>query len=129
MTRMRALLFVDDDPLQLGLYGLIVRDIVGEGDSMLRAVNGREALEVVKAAPDNDWCIFSDVCMPEMSGLDFFYALGEMKPPINARKILISSSHVSLSCIEACGAERLLVKGEAETLTAIRSVVSEFLAA
>jgi CheY-like chemotaxis protein len=129
MPRKRVL-FVDDEPLLLAGYVRVVSHYIdGSGVPVQQAENGRAALDLVMANPDYRWCIFSDVCMPEMSGLDFFEALGRVTPHIRARKILISSSNVSSTSVVACGAERFIVKDGKPMFAAIRSIVDEFLTA
>jgi DNA-binding response OmpR family regulator len=67
---MKTILVVEDDPMQAILYEEELHD---EGYCVLRAENGREALDMItQHEPD---CVVLDINMPVMDGLD---ALGKM---------------------------------------------------
>lgn len=64
------ILFVDDDPAILKLFGAKLGEV---GFSLVYAKNGNEARDMAKRTkPD---LIISDVVMPEMNGIELFQAL------------------------------------------------------
>jgi DNA-binding response OmpR family regulator len=62
----RTILVVDDDTVVLRV---LERDLVQVGFTVLTAVNGREALDIVVREPVD--IIVSDISLPEMDGLEF----------------------------------------------------------
>lgn len=67
---MKTILVVEDDPNQGLLYE---QELTDEGYHVLRAMNGRDALNILKEQqPD---CVVMDINMPVMDGLD---ALGKI---------------------------------------------------
>ncbi|MCS6862173.1 MAG: response regulator [Abditibacteriales bacterium] len=67
---MKTILLVEDDPNQGLLYE---QELTDDGYRVLRAMNGRDALNILKEQrPD---CVVMDINMPVMDGLD---ALGKI---------------------------------------------------
>ncbi|HZU75766.1 MAG TPA: response regulator [Dehalococcoidia bacterium] len=62
---MARVLVVDDEEPILSIVAEVVEDM---GHQVLRAVNGREALQVIRATPPE--IVLSDVMMPFLNGLD-----------------------------------------------------------
>jgi len=62
----KRILIVDDD---IVILHMLERDFAQAGFAVVKAVNGREALETVRKEPVD--LIVSDISMPEMDGLDF----------------------------------------------------------
>ncbi len=84
---MKTVLVVEDDQFQGLLYE---QELTDEGYRVLRAVNGREGLQVVKAqAPD---CLVMDINMPMMDGLD---ALGKILAFRPTLPVIINSAFSS----------------------------------
>ncbi|RME98944.1 MAG: response regulator [Chloroflexi bacterium] len=75
MTNPQKILIVDDNPLMLKT----LRDILQiSGYRVEIAVNGREALEKIKA--DSFGCVLSDVRMPDVSGIELLHAVKKSHP-------------------------------------------------
>jgi len=71
MNAVQTILIVDDEPYMIRL---LQHHVERAGYQMIKAVNGREALEKVRLAkPD---LIIMDVMMPELNGLE---VLGELR--------------------------------------------------
>jgi len=86
----RRLLIVDDEP---GIIE-VLREILGEnGYHIETASNGTEALARIASQPYD--LILSDLCMPEMSGEEFFRALRDRFPHMADRIIFITGDTVS----------------------------------
>lgn len=75
--------------LQSG-YRLVLQRYRAGGCQMLRALNGKEALEVLAANPDCDLIIL-DINMPVMSGLEFLYHC-KHQPALSRIPVIISST-------------------------------------
>ena len=65
MSAQKAILVVDDEPYMIRL---LQHHVERAGYRMIKAVNGREALEKVES--DRPDLIIMDVMMPEMNGLE-----------------------------------------------------------
>jgi two-component system response regulator PilR (NtrC family) len=74
---MSNILIVDDEQSYRQLLSLVFE---GDGHSMRTAVNGREALELVKEEPAD--VVISDVKMPDMDGIEMLRALRETQPDL-----------------------------------------------
>jgi PAS domain S-box-containing protein len=72
------ILVVEDDP---GVGGIVTLVLERAGHVVLRAGNGREALELVEADPSAIDLIISDVVMPEMSGSELVQVLKKRGHP------------------------------------------------
>jgi DNA-binding response OmpR family regulator len=84
---MKTVLVVEDDPHQGLLYE---QELTDEGYDVLRASNGREGLNVVKAkAPD---CLVLDINMPVMDGLDALGKILALRPTL---PVIINSAFSS----------------------------------
>ncbi|MDJ0659024.1 MAG: response regulator [Crocosphaera sp.] len=65
---MKKILIVDDEPNILILMEQILEELEDEGVSILTAINGEQALEIIKKEePD---LVFLDVMIPHISGLE-----------------------------------------------------------
>lgn len=73
----KTILIVEDDPNQGLLYE---EELSDEGYRVLRATNGREALEIVKVRHVD--CVVLDINMPVMDGLDAMGRMLEHKPQL-----------------------------------------------
>ncbi len=74
---MANLLIVDDE---LGMRQFLTHLFQREGHSVRAAENGREAMELLRAAPSD--LIISDVRMPDMNGIELLRAARELLPDI-----------------------------------------------
>ncbi len=74
---MKTILVVEDDPNQGLLYEQELND---EGYRVLRAKNGREALNMVKEHRLD--CVVLDINMPVMDGLDALGRILELQPKL-----------------------------------------------
>jgi two-component system response regulator PilR (NtrC family) len=74
---MANLLIVDDE---LGMRQFLTHLFQREGHAMRSAENGREAMELLRAAPAD--LIVSDVRMPDMNGIELLRAARELLPEV-----------------------------------------------
>src|SRR6266498_5863729 len=74
---MANLLIVDDE---LGMRQFLTHLFEREGHSVRAAENGREAMDLLRAAPSD--LIVSDVRMPDMNGIELLRAARELLPEI-----------------------------------------------
>ncbi len=81
------LLVVDDEVLIREVAALILSEV---GYHVLKARNGREALEVIEANPDIE-LVFTDVMMPEIDGIQMAQMAKEAHPHL---RFLYTSAHV-----------------------------------
>ena len=127
----RTVLVVDDEPDALQLFGRMLR-AGGRGCRVLRAANGREALEMLRwQRPD---VILLDLVMPEMDGYHFLEAMRQDAAVRDIPVILISardplgqplmSNALAVTCREGLSAQQLLLC--IQTLTTILSRVDPF---
>jgi CheY-like chemotaxis protein len=83
----KTILLVDDEEsIMFFLQKLLVR----EGYNIIKAGNGKEAIEIYKSNPDNIDLILMDITMPVMSGIDAYKELYTHDPDI---KILLMSAY------------------------------------
>lgn len=74
---MKTILLVEDDPNQGLLYE---QELTDDGYHVLRAMNGRDALNILKEQqPD---CVVMDINMPVMDGLDALGKILGMNPKL-----------------------------------------------
>ena len=74
---MANLLIVDDE---LGMRQFLTHLFQRDGHSVRAAENGREAMELLRAAPSD--LIVSDVRMPDMNGIELLRAARELLPDV-----------------------------------------------
>ncbi len=74
---MANLLIVDDE---LGMRQFLTHLFQREGHTVRAAGNGREAMELLRAAPSD--LIVSDVQMPDMNGIELLRAARELLPEV-----------------------------------------------
>jgi CheY-like chemotaxis protein len=74
---MKTILIVEDDPNQGLLYE---QELGDEGYCVLRAVNGREAVQIVKDHCLD--CVVMDIHMPVMDGLDALGRILDLQPKL-----------------------------------------------
>lgn len=84
------LLIVEDSPLLQKGYDLIFQSHRKDGLQIVRAHNGREALELLKVHRDCDLIIL-DINMPEMSGLEFLENFKNKMPTLVIPTIIVTS--------------------------------------
>jgi len=75
----RVALVVEDDPVVRSMGSRGLREA---GYTVLEAVNGREALELIRAHTGRLDVVITDIGMPEMDGHDLARWLGEERPEI-----------------------------------------------
>ena len=105
----------------------LARSLTGRGYRVLRAADGLEALELLRAEPVD--LVVSDVEMPRLDGFALVRRLRDMPAPLRGLPVLIVSSRDSeadrLAGLEA-GADRYLPKGgfsEAALLEAVHDLI------
>jgi CheY-like chemotaxis protein len=81
----RATVLVVDDERAIG--AILVRIL--RGHDVTAVTSAKEALEIVEARQSFD-VIFSDVMMPEMSGIEFYEELRRRRPALAERVIFIT---------------------------------------
>jgi len=67
---MATVLVVDDEEPILGILAEVIEEM---GHQVLRAMNGREALALIRSAPPD--LVLTDVMMPYLNGLDLCRAI------------------------------------------------------
>lgn len=82
-----TILLTEDDPAVLNLVNITLKDY---GYKVLKAKNGKKALEICKKYPDKIKLVITDVIMPKMSGKDLAREINRAYP---AMKILFMSSY------------------------------------
>jgi PAS domain S-box-containing protein len=75
----RAALLVEDDPV---VRGMAARGLREAGYAVLEAVNGREALDLIRARTGRLDVVVTDIGMPEMDGHDLARWLSEEQPEL-----------------------------------------------
>jgi PAS domain S-box-containing protein len=75
----RAALVVEDDPV---VRGMAARGLREAGYAVLEAVNGREALDLIRARSGRLDVVVTDIGMPEMDGHDLARWLSEERPEL-----------------------------------------------
>ena len=75
----RAALVVEDDPV---VRGVATRGLREAGYTVLEAVNGREAMELIRTHTGRLDVVVTDIGMPEMDGHDLARWLSEARPDI-----------------------------------------------
>ena len=79
-------LIVDDDPMVLRSFKRVL-----QGHDVTTATSGREALRLLEHDPSFD-VILCDLMMPELTGMDVFQELREMRPGYERRIIFLSGA-------------------------------------
>lgn len=81
------ILIVDDHPVVLDGLSIILSDVMS-GAQIFKAIDGAQALTVVKSNVDIDW-IFLDVNLPDIDGIDLIKSFESLR--ITANIIVLSS--------------------------------------
>ncbi len=116
-----AVLVIDDEPA----IGMIFRRVLGDHE-VTAVTTARQALELLDSGKHFD-IIFSDLTMPEMSGMEFFAALQRQFPHLAGRVVFVSGGAFTP------GAQAFLDKVENEvldkpfTLARVRDLVQRML--
>ncbi len=93
-------LVVDDEPL---VRRATIRMLERSGYRTSEAVDGVDALERVKAAPDDVDAVLLDMSMPRMSGSDCYQALRNLKPALPI--VCVSGHALDVATREFLGGE------------------------
>ena len=98
------ILVADDEPLLLRTIG---DRLAREGHEVLRAENGRVALEILDQHPVD--LVLTDIVMPDTDGIEVVRALRRTRPET---RVICMSAHdeVYLNVARLLGAVRVLVK-------------------
>jgi len=116
------ILVVDDDPV---VHWVLRRFLEGTGSELIRANNGREALELAKR--DVPQLIILDVMMPDMGGFTVLRQLKTAEATKDIPVVVLTSLSQRTSRLEATasGADLFLDKPftEAQLLAALRPFV------
>ena len=89
MSPTKILVVEDSELLQKG-YNLLFHRYRTSGGEVIRALNGKEALEQLCRHPDVDLIIL-DINMPIMSGLEFLYHC-KRQPSLSHIPVIVSST-------------------------------------
>jgi CheY-like chemotaxis protein len=89
-VHVRARILVLDDEVEVGN---VLRRILGDHDVTL-ATTARQALDVIASGKQLD-LIFSDLMMPEMSGMEFHAELARAFPELAQRVVFVSGGAFS----------------------------------
>jgi len=84
-----GVLVVDDEPMVLRLAARI---LAGEGYSVREAVDGWEALELIKREPSGFACVVSDIVMPRLNGVQLMENLALIRPEL---PVILMSGYAS----------------------------------
>ena len=123
----RTFLVVDDDPdYQRLLYSLLMN----EGYNVLLAGSGSEALEILERHRKNIDGVITDLCMPQMDGVEFIQrthkldSFDEMPPTL---VVTGNKDAVKLEDLDDLGIRNILFKpiNKAMLSTAVESFLSE----
>jgi CheY-like chemotaxis protein len=100
------ILVVDDDAL---IREMLVRVLRRAGYEMTSAANGKDALEAHEAQPVD--LVITDICMPEMDGLETIAELRRQAPDLRIIAISdVAGPRSYLRAAESIGATRTLAK-------------------
>lgn len=102
-----AIVFCEDDPAIQKLVRVALRSVTRQ---LLIADNGRDGLALVERA--RPAVVFTDVAMPEMSGIELCRAI-KGTPALAAIPVVLVTASAQRSEVEAgmrCGAAEVLVK-------------------
>ncbi len=119
-----TILLVDDEP---HLLDLVSRQLVGANYRVIKASNGKEALNLYKQQREQISLVILDLFMPEMDGRRCLEALRDIDPNI---RVLIATGHAKLGMtgeLEQAGAKGFIHK-PFETglfLEEIRKIIDE----
>jgi two-component system sensor histidine kinase/response regulator len=100
---MATVLIVDDEEPILSIVAEVVEEM---GHKVLRAANGREALQLIKATPPD--IVLSDVMMPFLNGLDLCRSV--KSDPATRHVVVVLMSAVSADRGQAAGADGFVHK-------------------
>ncbi len=118
----RQILIVDDEPLNLSLLEAILHK---ENYGILRATNGREAVDFVQQSPPD--LVVMDVCMPEMDGFQACKVIKESIQDNFIPVILLTNLSDTESQVQGldAGADEYLIKppSKDELLARVRAML------
>ena len=100
---MATILIVDDEEPILSIVAEVVEEM---GHKVLRALNGREALQIVRASPPD--VVLSDVMMPFLNGIELCRSI--KADPATRNIIVLLMSAVSADRGHAAGADGFVHK-------------------
>jgi two-component system sensor histidine kinase/response regulator len=100
---MATVLVVDDEEPILSVVAEVVEEM---GHKVLRAVNGRDALQLIKAMPPD--ILLTDVMMPFLNGLDLCRSV--KNDPATRHVVVLLMSAVSADRGETAGADGFVHK-------------------
>ena len=78
MSKVKIIMFVDDDPDDIKIFGEAVKE-VDAGINFLSASSGSKALEILDTQQTTPDYIFLDVNMPRMNGIQFLETIKRNK--------------------------------------------------
>lgn len=87
------ILYVDDDPLWLGLIKEMIKEVTGDETQIVTALTGTQALSIVERFP-LDLAIV-DIALCDMSGYDLIRKAKEFKPELQVA-VLTGSRDLSV---------------------------------
>jgi CheY-like chemotaxis protein len=93
------ILLVDDDKIVLELTSVMLSTL---GFTVLRAMDGIEAVKVFRQHKDEIRLVLSDVAMPRMNGWDTLLALRQIKPGV---RVILASGYGEEQVMEGAHAE------------------------
>jgi DNA-binding NtrC family response regulator len=89
-----VILVVDDEPIARDLIETV---LLREGINVILAATGQQAIELCREATDQLDAIILDLGLPDISGLDVYQAVSEMKPGI---KTVLTSGYPPNDAVE-----------------------------
>ncbi|HET8579045.1 MAG TPA: response regulator [Methylomirabilota bacterium] len=123
-SRRRRILVVEDDPL---VASLLSDFLTAEGHAVDTALNGRLALERLRAEPYD--LIVSDMRMPELDGEGFFAAFDAVRPGMRSRIIFVTGQALTPETREFIARAQVPILGKPFNLDALREMTEEMFAA
>lgn len=103
-------LMVDDEPdLDVLMRGRFRREIKAEQLTLMFALNGAEALRILKKNPTID-CVLTDLNMPEINGLELLWRIKKEWPTIKVHVISAYGDKDSETAALRQGAESFVTK-------------------
>lgn len=81
----KKILFVDDEPINL----ILIEEFLATRISLVTALTGNEALEILDKNSDDFFMVVSDLKMPEMNGFELLNKVKQQFPLI--RRLLLTA--------------------------------------
>lgn len=106
------ILIIDDDAFLRDMYATKFTE---EGDEVLTAASGRQALELIETESKQPFdVVLLDIVMPEMTGLDFLKAMKGLPNTKDTKAIVLSNQGEAndIDAAKAFGVHGYIIKAE-----------------